>query len=176
MRILAVVIAISLFAFIGLSYYAGLFDKLEIAVSEAGPYNLIFREHKGPYRGVRTALHDVSRFLAEKRSITSGRAFAVYYDNPRKKKEEELRSIGGYITDSLLLGVSAPFAAGVFQKTQSIVGTFPLRSFMSPMTGPMKFYPAMANILVKQKREMAGPVMEVYDIPAKKIMYIAPLK
>jgi hypothetical protein len=175
-RILAVVIAISLIAFLTLSYYAGLFDKMDITMSEAaGPYNLVFREHKGSYRGVRAALYDVSRYLSEKRSITPRRGFAVYYDNPRKKKQEDLRSIGGYITDSLLSDLPAPFIAAVFPRTRSVMGIFPFRSFLSPMTGPMKFYPEMAKIRIKQKCEMAGPVMEIYDVPAKRIVYIAPV-
>jgi hypothetical protein len=176
MRILAVVIAISLAAFLGLCSFAGVFDKADVAVSVAGPYNLVYREHIGPYKGVRVALVDVYRFLTEKRSLTPKKGFAIFYDNPRKKKQDELRSIGGYLTDSLLTGVPAPYAVQVFPKTASIAGTFPLRSFMSPMTGPMKFYPKMIALLAQEKRELAGPVMEIYDVPARKIVYIAPLK
>lgn len=180
MRILAVIIAISLIAFFGLSYYAGIFDKLDASLSAAGPFNLVYREHTGPSRGVRAAQNDVFRFLSEKRSVVSRKAFAEYFYNPGKTKAEELRSIGGYITDSLMSGVPAPFVAEIFPQTLSIVGVFPLRSFMSIMTGPMKFYPKMAEILIKQKREAGrearGPVMEIDDVPAGKIVYIAPLK
>jgi AraC family transcriptional regulator len=175
-RILAIVIAISLIAFFGLSYYAGVLDKIDVSQADAGPYNLIYRQHKGPYGGVRAVVYDVSRYLTEKRSIAPRKGFAVFYDNPRTKKQEELRSIGGYITDSLLADVAAPYVAAVFPKAQSIVGIFPLRSFMSPLTGPMKFYPKMAELLVQKKREAAGPVMEIYDVAARKILYIAPLK
>jgi hypothetical protein len=175
-RILAIIIAISLIAFLTLSYYAGLFDKADVALHDAGPYNLIYREHKGPYREVRFTRQDVFRFLKEKRSMTPQKGFAIFYDNPRKKNPGELRSIGGYITDTQLTGVPAPYVTDVFPKTASIVGTFPLRSFMSPMTGPMKFYPEMLMRLARQKRETAGPIMEIYDVPAKKIIYIAPLK
>jgi hypothetical protein len=178
-RILAIVIAISLLAFFGLSYYAGILDKIDVSLADAGPYNLIYRQHKGPYGGVRAVVYDVSRYLSEKRAIAPRTGFAVFYDNVRRqrmKKQEELRSIAGYVTDSLLADVPAPYAAGVFPKTQSILGVFPFRSFMSPMTGPMKFYPKMAEILIQKKREAAGPVMEIYDVPARKILYIAPLK
>jgi hypothetical protein len=175
-RILAVIVVISLAAFLCLCGFAGVFDKADVAISEAGPYNLVYREHIGPYRGVRVALMDVYRFLTEKRSIKPNKGFAIFYDNPRKKKQDELRSIGGYLTDSLLAGVNAPYAVQVFPKTACIVGTFPLRSFMSPMTGPMKFYPKMFALLTKEKREAAGPVMEIYDVPSRKIVYIAPLK
>ena len=176
MRILAVIIAIALIAFFGLSYVAGIFDKADVTLRDAGPYNLIYREHKGPYKGVRFVRYDMFRFLKEKRSIVPQKGFAIFYDNPRKKNPGGLRSVAGYITDSLLSGVPAPYVTEVFPKTASIVGTFPLRSFMSPMTGPMKFYPEMLMLLSRQKREAAGPVMEIYDVPARKIMYIAPLK
>jgi hypothetical protein len=176
MRILAVVIAVALIAFFAMSYFGGVFDKADVTLSDAGPYNLLYREHKGPYRGVRFVLYDVYRFLKEKRSIVPGKGFAIFYDNPRKKNQNELRSIGGYITDTLLSDVPSPYATEVFAKTQSIVGTFPFRSFLSPMTGPMKFYPEMAKLVLKEKREIKGPVMEIYDISARKIMYVAPLK
>jgi hypothetical protein len=175
-RILAVIIAVSLIAFFGLSYYAGVFDKADVVLRDAGPYNLIYREHKGPYKGVWLAQYDVSRFLKEKRSIAPRKRFAIFYDNPRKKNPGELRSVGGYITDSLLPGVPAPYVTEEFPKTASLVGTFPFRSFMSPMTGPMKFYPEMLMLLNRQKREAAGPVMEIYDVQNKTIIYIAPLK
>jgi AraC family transcriptional regulator len=175
-RILAVIIAISLIAFLGLSYYAGLFDKVDIALSDAGPFNLIYREHKGPYRAIQSVRYDVFRFLKENRSIAPQKGFAVFFDNPRKKNPGELRSRGGYITDSLLSGVPAPYVAEIFPRTASIVATFPLRSFMSSMTGPMKFYPEMLALLTRQKREAAGPVMEIYDVLTRKITYIAPLK
>ena len=176
MRILALIIAISLVAFIWLSYYAGVFDKADVALRDAGPYNLIYREHKGPYKDVQIAQYDVFRFLKEKRSMAPQRGFAIFYSNPRKKNPGELRSAGGYITDSLLSGVPVPYVAEVFPKTACIVGEFPYRSFMSLMTGSMKFYPEMLMLLAKQKREAAGPFMEIYNVPAKKILYIAPLK
>jgi hypothetical protein len=177
MRILAVIITVCLAAFFCLSYYAGVLDKADVALSVAcGPYNLIYREHKGPYKGVRVALYDVYRYLSEKRSITPQKGFAIFYDNPRTTKSADLRSIGGYITDSLLANVAAPYSVRVFQRTPAVVGVFPLRSFMSPMTGPMKFYPAMLALLEKTKRTPDGPVMEIYDVPGRKILYIAPVK
>lgn len=176
MRILGLVIGIALIAFFGLSYYAGVFDKVEVTLADVGPYAAIYREHTGPYREVRFVIRDVYAYLTEKRSISPQKGFAIFYDNPRKTKQQDLRSIGGYITDSLLPAVPVPYATKIFPKTQCMVGTFPLRTFMSAMTGPMKFYPEMMKQLTDRKREMAGPVMEIYDAPSRKIMYVAPLK
>jgi hypothetical protein len=175
-RILGAVIGVALIAFFGLCYFAGVFDKVEVSVADVGPYAVVFRDHTGPYRDIRFVIRDVYGYLSEKRSVFPKKGFALFYDNPRKTKQQDLHSIGGYITDSLLTGVSVPYAVKILPKTESIIGTFPLRTFMSAMTGPMKFYPEMFKLLTEKKREIAGPVMEIYDASSGRIMYVAWLK
>ncbi len=176
MRILGLIVGASALVFLCLCFFAGIFDTVKVRIDSMGPYNLVFREHKGPYKDVRFVLYDVYQYLTKKRSLTPTQGFAVYFDNPHTTKQNELRSQGGYITEKFLDSVSAPYAAEIFIKTECLIGEFPIRSVLSPMTGPMKFYPKMAEFLVKEKREIKGPVMEIYNIPAKKILYIAPLK
>jgi len=156
-----------------LSFSAGIFDKIEIAVTEFGPLTVLCRDHRGPYRDIRRDVRDVYRYLVEKRAILPQKGFAEFFDDPQKTREQDLRSIGGYCTDSLLANVPPPYSARVIPRSQCIVGTFPLRSFLSAMIGPMKFY---SGVLKTLERETAGPAIEIYDVPAKKIVYAMPLK
>jgi AraC family transcriptional regulator len=175
MRIVVVVVAIACAVFLGLCICAGVFDTVTMSAGEMGPYCLVYREHRGPYRGVKYAMFDVYKYL-EKRSIVPRTGFAVFYDNPQKVMPADLKSIAGFITDTILAGVAAPYAAGTFARTRAVTAVFPLRSFMSQMTGPVKVYPKLQRFLQENKLESAGPVMEIYDIAAKKIVYIAPVK
>jgi AraC family transcriptional regulator len=175
-RIVIAIAGITCAVFLLLCWAAGVFDTVDMHAGEQGPYSLVFREHRGPYRGVKLALYDVYHYLSDKRSIVPKRGFAVFYDNPQKVKPDSLRSIAGYITDSILPGVVPPYKTDVFAKTRAVTGVFPIRTFMSQFTGPIKFYPRLLLYLKKEKLEAAGPVMEIYDMAAKKIIYIAPVK
>ena len=175
-RIVIAVLGVTCAAFLLVCWAAGVFDAVSMQAGEQGPYSLVFREYKGPYRGVKFALYDVYHYLNDKRSIAPARGFAVFYDNPQKVKPDSLRSIAGYITDSILPGVTPPYKTDVFAKTRAVTGVFPIRTFMSQFTGPIKFYPRLLLYLKQEKLEATGPVMEIYDIGGKKIVYIAPVK
>lgn len=176
MRIIGVIVAAAMLVFFVLCFFAGVFDTMTVSVRDEGPFNLIFREHRGPYRGVRFALYDVYSYLKDKHSMQPQRGFVMFLDNPQKTKKEDLRCRAGCITDSIVANVSGQYATEVFAKTKAVRGSFRLRSFMSPMTGPVKFYPRMLETLRTEKLTSAGPVMEIYDVPAKTIIYIAPVK
>jgi hypothetical protein len=176
LRIIITVIVIIFAAALAICFAAGVFDRVTLTDGEQGPYNLVFREHRGSYSGVKFALFDVYKFLKEKRSIDPRKGFAVFYGNPRKVKQEDLRCIAGYITDSLITDVGPPYKTEIFQRTRAVTGEFRLRTFMSQMAGPLKFYPRLFRFLKKENRELSGPVMEIYDMDAKKIVYVAPLK
>jgi DNA gyrase inhibitor GyrI len=173
-----IVILVLIFASIVLFVFfwmAGFFDDVKITIEDAGPYNLVFREHTGPYRGIKFVLYDVYRYLKDKKSIEPERAFAIFYDNPQKVKPENLRSAGGYIIDSLI-DITSPYKTQIFNRTTVIKGEFPIKSYMSQFTGPAKFYPRLYNHVKKNKLEISGNIMEIYEVKNKRIIYIVPIK
>ena len=95
---------------------------------------------------------------------------------PRTTKPENLRSEAGYITDSLLPDVKLPYRTAVVPRTRAVSGVLPVRSFLSPYVGPLKFYPRLLRYCEREKLELSGPVMEIYDGARKRIEYIAPVK
>jgi hypothetical protein len=176
MRIVAVVIGVALLALVIMSYFAGLFDSVKVSMDTTGPYALVYRQHKGPYGGIKFAMYDVFAYCRDNRGFSPKRGFAIFYSDPQIVKPDSLLSDGGYITDTLLTNVPEPYKTSIFTQCKSVTATFPLRSFLSPMTGATMFYPAMVEFLKKENKQVRGPVMEMYDIAAKKIVYIAPLK
>ncbi|MGB7567366.1 MAG: GyrI-like domain-containing protein [Chitinivibrionales bacterium] len=176
MRTIGSIIIVLFVIFLGASFYAGMFDKLSLEIAEAGPYPIVYREHKGPYDGVRFALHDVYRYLKTRRMQWTSKGIGIFYDGQQNVKPQDLRSIAGCVTDTLLTNLDAPYKSQVLPKTRAIVGTFRVRSFLSNFTGTEKFYSVKDLFAKKNGLQLAGPVIELYDMGARRIYYIAPVQ
>lgn len=166
--------AVFIFALTVLSFFAGLFDSVKITNQTVGPYHLVYRTHRGSYSKIQFLMGDVYRYIRVKKSVDSQNGFVIYYDNPEKIQIDSLRSITGFITDSSV-NVENPYNSGIFQKTEALIGTFPIRSFMSYSIGVYKFYPALEKKLAQVKYQMSGPVMEIFDLKTRQITYVAPV-
>lgn len=176
MRIIGIIIIVLFAFFLGTSFYAGMFDKLSLEIAEVGPYPIVYREHKGPYDGVKFALHDVYQYLKTRRMQWTTKGIGIFYDDPQTVKPQDLRSIAGYVTDTLLTNLAAPYKSQILPKTRAIVGTFRIRSFLSNFTGTEKYYSAKADFAKKNNLVLAGPVIELFDMGARRVFYIAPVK
>jgi AraC family transcriptional regulator len=176
MRILAAAVVFALAASFIVSFLLGVFDEMALSAGECGPYCLVYLDHTGPYREVNSVLPDIGRYLRNRGVPVPARAFASFLDNPRKVKPGNLRSMAGYITDSLLPDVKPPVKTAVIPATRAVKGVFPVRSFLSKNIGPLKFYPRLLRYCENEKLVMNGPVMEIYDSAGKRIEYIAPVK
>ncbi len=174
MKIFAIIAAAVTLLMLLVAFIGGVFDQVTFSIQETGPYNLIYKEHKGPYTGIRLVLNDVFKYVVKQKKVRIKQGFAIFYDDPAKVPSDSLRSIGGVITDSLP-EVSAPYKTALFPKTKAVVGVFPIRSFLSYTSGTIKFYPQLQNYLSENKLQSSGPVMEIYDSPARTITYVAPV-
>jgi hypothetical protein len=168
--------AICLAVILLLAFYAGVFDRVDISVQTVGPFQCVYREHRGKYQGIKYVLKDVYTYLKEEKSIETTVGIAVYYDNPEKVEEDSLRSIGGCLVALPVAGLEEPYRYTKIARTDAVVGTFPIRSFLSYMSGVLKFYPKLEQFTVGEDIEVLGPVMELYDMEHNEIRYIAPMK
>jgi hypothetical protein len=176
MRLVGGVLFLLLAAFFIACCYVGVFDEVVMTSGERGPFFLVYREHIGPYREVKFVKAEVARYLAGRHETVPARGFARFLDNPQKVQPENLRSTVGYITDSLLSGVTTPYKTDIFPQTRCVSGIFPIRSRLSQFIGALKFYPRLFRYCRREKLKMAGPVLEIYDSSEKRIEYIAPIK
>lgn len=174
LRIAAIIAGLIIIALLFTSYVAGVFDTVKLSRETTGPYYLVYKEHRGPYVGIRYILNDVYRFVTDstKHNVKSG--FAIFYDDPSEVAQDSLRSIAGVITDTLVK-VSDPYKSGVFEKTEAIVGVFRIRSYFSYVMGTYKFYPALRKYLKKNGLTSSGPVLEIYNSSEKTIKYVGPV-
>ena len=155
-------------------YYTGMFDHMEITRESRGPYCLVYREYRGPHKGTRYMMNTVYRYVRDSLQLSTGTGFTVFYDNRRQKPDRLIRSISGVVVaDSITVPSSCK--SWLFKRCDAVVGRFRLRSFFSYAIGSYRFYSQLAGVVEKKHLEYAGPVLELYDMPAKTIWYIAPV-
>lgn len=156
--------------------YVGFFSKIVIEEKEMGPYVLVYEDHKGDYKGTREIQDNIYYSLLNNYSIKTFKGFGVYYDDPKKVSKEELKSIAGCILEESDYNSIEKLKENNFKVTKTpkqkfIVVEFPLKNMFSTIIGVMKVYPEINKYAEKNglnQKEM----MEVYDVPAKKIIYI----
>lgn len=157
----------------GVAYYAGMFDPLEITEEQCGPFRLMYREYRGPYKAVRLMMNNVYRYARDTLHLKTETGFAVFYDDPQSRADM-LRSISGVIIDDSLKSLPPPYKTGTFRRTEAVVGRFRLRSFFSYATGSYKFYEGLSRFSAAQKINRSGPVMEIYEPSHRSLRFIWP--
>jgi len=158
-----------------LSYY-GLFTRISIAEKEMGGFWLLYEKHVGDYKEVGPVIDRMySRLLGED-AIETSRGFGLYYDDPKKVKKENLRSVVGCILDkqdeSKIDHLKKYYKIKYYPATKSVVAEFPFKGTLSIFMGIFKVYPKLAEY-IKQRNYTSGPFMEIYDTLHKKIFYVA---
>lgn len=174
--IFAPVAAAILLVGLALTYWAGYFDSVHLEERTAGPYHLLYREHRGPYEGIRFVMRDVFLYYRKLYGKAPERGFGIYYDDAGERQADSLRSIAGCLTDSLLAEPQEPYQSRTMPAHHALVGTFRLRSPFSYMIGVLKFRDALERYVEETGREPRGPVMEIYDLEERVIRYVVPFE
>jgi len=137
------------------------------------PMVFVYDKHIGDYAKIKNTMDTVFYRLKNNTGIETTKGFGLYYDNPRQVPKNELRSLGGCILDrnttSLVDSLIVKgFKIGVFPQTKALVVEFPLNGGMSIMLGIFKVYPKLGQYMAQHKIP-SKPIMELYDVPNKKI-------
>jgi len=168
---------LAVFALIGYLFYLGAFSDITLTEKETGPYRLAYSVHYGAYSGIGRVMDSVYSSL-EAAGIKTTKGFGIYYDDPKSTPEKQLRSIGGCIIESgdisKLAKLGKSITTGVLPRTKGITAEIPFKGMPSVFVGLMRVYPAIADH-IKSKGYKGGPIMEIYDMPAGKIIYITPI-
>lgn len=160
-----------------LTYY-GMFATVTISEQETGPYWLVYEKYIGDYKNVGPIMDKLYQELEKKESLKTSRGFGLYYDNPQETPKEKLRSLVGCILDAKdegkIKSLQAKYNVKLFPASKSVVASFPLRGHPSIFVGIFKVYPKMFGYL-KDHNYTPAPMMELYDMPNKKIHYTEPV-
>jgi hypothetical protein len=159
---------------IGFLAYLGLLPKAAVTETVTGPYTYAYEEFTGPYKNTGPVFDRVYKTLAAE-GITTTKGIGVYFDNPMEVPADKLRSHCGSIIEekdaAKVAALKDKVKIGTIQAQESVVVELPLKNSLSYMFGPMKAYPALGTY-ISEKGYKATRSFEIYDMSAKKILYV----
>jgi len=174
-NIIAIGLVLVLFSLVAL-HYVGAFDKLSMTVRTTDAMHVIYLDHKGPYKDIRFVMRDVYRYCTDKLLMRPTKGIGIFFDNPGTVAQQDLHSQAGFVVYMQPVGVEAPYMTMTIDSMRAIVGEFPIRSMLSNFIGTQKFYSRLIGYSIRRHVSVGSPIMEVYDLDARKIVYIAPVK
>ncbi len=155
--------------------WLGGFKRIQFKMQEAGGETLIYESHTGDYKNVGKVIDKMYYALLNEEKVECFRGFGIYYDDPRKVEKAKLRSEVGNIlenpTPELLQQLEGKFKIKTLDNQKFLVAEFPYKNRLSIIMGIMRVYPAMTRYIRKNNLSDEGFVMEIYDVPGKKIEY-----
>jgi hypothetical protein len=158
--------------------YLGGFDKIEIQEQIMGPYTIAYTEFVGDYNLVGPSMDKVYQTLSWV-GVFSVTGVGIYYDDPSIVVKENLRSdVGAIVVGADITKVPQNDEIKIknIGGKKSIVAEFPIKNGVSYMAGVIKVYPILKNYMIEKGYSNEVPVMELYDMIAKKIYYIIEIK
>lgn len=160
-------------------HHAGIFSKVVIREKTAGPFVLVYEENRGHYRGAAEIQEEINRSLSDEYSAETSRAFGIYYDDPQEVERSRLRSIAGRVLENPGCGeVESLREAGlkvkIIPEGNFVTGEFPLKNRFSFFAGMNKIYPEIERHIEAKGIERTE-IMEIYDYPAGRIVYLMSL-
>ena len=175
MKILLIISTVLLIsACIFFIYYGGLI-KITPVLSLSGGETLAYREVIGNYRQSGPVSNEIYDQLQKKIKLETFRGFGIYYDEPGKVEDEKLRSDVGCIIekkDSDKINLIKNFLlVKTLPEKKYLTVEFPYRNPLSSLMGIFKVYPVLKKEAQKINPGFEGSVMEIWDIPQKKIFY-----
>ncbi len=164
---------VALFAIL-YAYYGG-FRKVTFSIENQGGEMLIYKEMTGDYSKSGKLMDEIYYALLNDYGIETYRGFGIYYDNPKEVEKIKLRSEVGCVIEekdiAKLEKLPEDFKTKRYPEKQSVVAEFPHKGMPSIFVGIIKVYPALNKYVNENNLDPSGAVMEIYDVPNKKIIY-----
>lgn len=155
-------------------YFDGL-KKVNIKIAKQGGETLVYEEYIGDYRNSAIVMDRIYYSLMQNEGIKTFRGFGIYYDDPRKVERNRLRSEAGCILEDpgneILDNLAGKYNIKLLPAKDFIVTEFPYKGKMSVISGTVRVYPALNKYVKERGFDESGWVMEIYDVPGKKIIY-----
>ena len=174
--IIGVTLALVAIVFI---YYGGL-SKVNCRIDTQGGETLVFKDMIGDYAKSGKLSDEIYYALLNDYEIETFKGFGIYYDNPKEIEKNKLRSEIGCILEQKDISKVSQITGELKTKTNPeksyIVAEFPFKGKLSIIFGIMKVYPSIEKFVKEKGYNNDGAVMEIYDVPNKKIIYRKEIK
>jgi len=175
MEIVLIVIVV-FFAFLaGLFGYYGGFNRVTCRIEKQGGEKLIYKQMTGDYAKSAKLMDEIYYSLLNNHAIETYKGFGIFYDNPKEVEKRKLRSEIGCIIEEKdspkLADITEGLNIKTFPEKSYLVAEFPSKGKLSILFGILKVYPAIEKFVEEKGYKKEGAVMEIYDVPNKKIVY-----
>ena len=175
MKIVLIIIAVIAVILMAIYAWLGGFKKVKFSIQEVGGEVLVYESHIGDYKNVGKVIDKMYYALLNEEKVECFRGFGIYYDNPQKVEKSKLRADVGNILENpapeVLALLTPKYNIKTLDKQKYLVAEFPYKNQWSIITGIMKVYPALNRYISEHNLSEEGYVMEIYDVPGKKIIY-----
>ncbi len=155
------------------SYYGG-FYNVKVRTETVGGETMVYKKVTGDYKQTSSVTNEVYNYLLHDLGIETHKGVGIFYDNPKLVKKEELRSEVGCIivsTDIYKLDTMlCKYEMKRLPYRKSAVTEFTYKGGISVLIGLIRVYPKLEEY-VKTHNLPEHPVVEIYDVPGKKIIY-----
>ncbi len=140
-------------------HYLGFSEPVTIVRASQGPFQMIFKDHIGPYHKILRAIEEVEKW-AKAAGVTCLNSVGEYIDDPEVVDHDRLRSRGGCIVSELPDQLPKDFGSDTIPAKEYLVATFD----GAPSIGPYKVYPKVKAHLQEQQLKPTGSVFEIYSV------------
>lgn len=175
MKIFLIVLSVVILSIIVLFIYYGVFKKVAIELKTQGGESLVYEKVQGDYRQSSVVSDRVYYSLMQDFEITTYKGFGIYYDKPGSVPVDEMRSEVGCILEVADEGksenIKEKFLVKKYEEKEYIVAEFPIKGKLSFIVGIFKVYPELNRYARENGFSEESPVMEIWDVPNKKILY-----
>lgn len=153
--------------------YMGVFNSPRVVEKNVGPYTYVYEPFTGDYAKTGPVFGKLRRSLSE-HGLQTPKAIGIYYDNPEKTPKERQHSDCGWVIEAgdflKIPKLLEKYPARTLPPMDRPVVEFPYRNGLSYGLGAMKAYPVLMKYAEAKKYKIKSAV-EVYDLPAGKIIY-----
>jgi DNA gyrase inhibitor GyrI len=175
MKILIIIILALVAIVFGIYAYLGGLQKINFSIRDAGGEVLVYENHIGEYKNTAAVMDKIYYSLLKEEKIETYKGFGIYYDNPSKVEKTKLRSEVGCILENpdaqTIERLSKKYNIKTFPRGSYLVSEFPYNGKFSVVIGIMRVYPALNKFIKEHNITEEGFIMEIYDVPGKKIEY-----
>jgi len=176
LKIILIIVAVLLVTLVAVYAYYGGFEKVEIKIERAGGETIVYEEMTGDYAKTGEVTNNKVYYALLNDSVETYKGIGIFYDDPKKVAKENLRYEAGCILenniDSAKLEIlKEKYKIKTLPEKEYLVSEFPFKGMMSVLVGIMKVYPAVDKYLEGKNIKKADAMMEIYDVPNKKLYY-----
>lgn len=172
-KILSILFVLALIALAGYRYLGG-FSTLVAIEQEMGPYTMVYEEVVWPYSKVGNTMNIIHADL-KVLGVEQTAGIGLYFDDPATTPADQLRSEVGSVVTSIDPDKLGDYKTKTLQRGQYVVVEFPYKNMLSYFIGPKKAYPILSKYILEKWYKADQPMVEVYDIAAGVIYYMAPV-